>query len=122
MHYIYELTNPTTGLPFYIGRTINPKSRLYDHKLGNKEYVCSRYIKLLKQHGIIPRMNIVASAETSVEASWLEMFYILEYSKKYTILNEFVPTRNLPERPVPIENSDNHEEVVHMVNIIAMGF
>jgi hypothetical protein len=64
--YIYTLTDPTTGLVRYVGKTVNPKRRLHEHMSHAKNTTSSNYnlhsanwIRLLIKENKRPILNII---------------------------------------------------------------
>lgn len=79
MFYIYELVDPITNEPRYIGHTINTYNRLHSHLTKSKKGKSYKDIwirKLLKQ-GITPILNIIDEVESDVY--FWEKFYIWLY-------------------------------------------
>jgi hypothetical protein len=76
--YIYSLDCPITGLPKYIGKTINPKQRLAQHIRSNENTKKYAWIKGLKNLGLKPNLSILESFESDYD--FWENWYI-EYYK-----------------------------------------
>lgn len=87
--YIYELVDPRDNKPFYVGKTINLKRRLYSHihesktKISNKDKFISNMIK----DGFKPIINVI---DETNDDNWshLEIKHIMAYSSKFNIFNK----------------------------------
>lgn len=75
--YIYSLDCPITGVPKYIGKTINPKQRLAQHIRSNENTKKYAWIKSLKNKGLNPVMTILESFENDFD--FWENWYIDYY-------------------------------------------
>lgn len=93
MYYIYELVNPVTNIPFYVGQTNNPRVRLNQHRYatsGNSNVILAdEYIKVMRRGGNEPIMNIIDETDSKAHVDELERYYINEYRMTYNILNVF---------------------------------
>lgn len=93
MHYIYELVNPVTGTPFYVGQTNNLDARFNQHKyaaLGNSNVtLVDQYINVMRRGGYDPIMNVIDETDSKEHVDELERYYINEYRLEYNILNVF---------------------------------
>lgn len=76
--YIYSLDCPITGIPKYVGKTINPTQRLAQHIRSNEHTKKYAWIKSLKNIGLKPNMTILESFEN--DFNFWENWYI-EYYK-----------------------------------------
>lgn len=76
--YIYSLDCPITGIPKYVGKTINPKQRLAQHIRSKEHTKKYAWIKSLKNVGLKPNMTILESFENDFD--FWENWYI-EYYK-----------------------------------------
>lgn len=75
-HYVYSLTCPIENKIKYIGMSINPKSRYYNH-LSNKNLNKKRYwILYLESIGKRPIMDIIKEHPNKKEASEHELYLI----------------------------------------------
>lgn len=95
MYYIYELVNPITDTPFYVGKTVSPEQRLAAHvaRAGSTGNLVSRYISIMKRGGVNPIMNVIDQSDSSDLIDELERMHINLYRLKFNILNEkLMPT------------------------------
>jgi len=88
----YVLIDPRDNKPKYIGRTVDPKSRLRNHfyeaKKNNKTKK-ERWLNLLNKLGKIPKMRILHSRICSItKAIELEKRLVLWFSKYYDLKNQ----------------------------------
>ena len=76
--YIYELIDPRTKEPRYIGKTVNIKTRLQSHL--KSKYVCYKnsWIKNLIKQNLKPVLNIIDEVNESEWQFW-ERHYISLY-------------------------------------------
>lgn len=112
MYYVYALVHPITKLPFYIGKTIDPKNRLKQHIHGKKSLV-SKYIRqAMLGYGIEPIMDILHETNSIEDVNLTEMVLINEYGKEHTILNvtNYVPLKK--ENRVSCVKSVNKNGVI----------
>lgn len=77
--YIYALLD-TQDVPFYVGKTINPKQRFRSHigiaKHGTrKDYVYNKIRKLLRE-GFTPKISIIEQGVTEEQIDEREQFHI----------------------------------------------
>ena len=83
MRYIYLLKDPTTNEIVYVGETSKIKQRYEQHKLGTtsdsdeKKY----WLSSLKEKGLVPIMEILASVNTKQEALIEENKQIVKFLK-----------------------------------------
>ena len=82
--FIYELIDPRTNEPRYIGKTNNPNYRLKNGHLNNSElknktYKCNWIKSLLKQN-LKPTLNIIDEVNENEWQYW-EKFYIGLYKE-----------------------------------------
>ncbi len=84
--FIYELTDPETNKPRYVGKTNKPKRRLRDHiRCCNKIGAWTpknKWIRSLKDKGLVPNMNIINETETN-NINELEIAHIKDYREIY---------------------------------------
>ncbi len=84
--YIYALYCPITKIPFYIGKSYTPISRLIAH-VNNPQVLTGYITKELAEHGYIPKMEILEECTENNGFFW-ETFYInLFMSWNFTLLN-----------------------------------
>lgn len=75
--YIYSLDCPITGVPKYIGKTINPQQRLAQHIRSHENTKKYTWIKSLKNLKLKPIMTILESFENDYD--FWENWYIDYY-------------------------------------------
>jgi hypothetical protein len=78
MTYVYLLLCPETGNIRYVGKTVNPSTRLRDHHRDTKDLPHlhkSRWLKKLQGRGLSPEMEIVETCE-DVDGSAREKVWI----------------------------------------------
>lgn len=75
---IYTLTDPITNEVRYVGKSQNPKKRLYEH-IGESKRKCNTekhfWINYLLSKGYKPVIDVVEECDNS-EAEFFEIFYI----------------------------------------------
>jgi len=104
-HYIYALQDPFTEKIKYIGRTINPKERLYGHICEGRNFNTDKaqWIKSILDQGKIPMIKILEETikEKSVKAEekWMK-------KHKNTILN--ISKSGNGMMPTKSQNKDNY--------------
>jgi group I intron endonuclease len=77
--YIYALIDPTTNEVRYVGKSVNPKRRYYEHKkLTDKNSHKSNWIKKLKSVGITPDLKILEECTMETWES-REIYWISQY-------------------------------------------
>jgi hypothetical protein len=83
LYFIYELSDPRTAIPSYIGITSNPNIRYIQHlerKTGSKKK-CD-WIRDLLAEGIQPKMKILETVDSKQEAQDRERHWIQQYLKQ----------------------------------------
>lgn len=83
MYYVYELVDPRTGVPGYVGITNNPKARHYQHLAmldGNIEK--NSWIRRLEKEEIAPTMRILDTASDRAHAELKERDWINFYLRE----------------------------------------
>ena len=85
-NFIYELIDPETNKPRYIGKTNNPKKRLKKHlnectKIGVWTPK-NKWLLYLKRKGLIPIINIIDETQEN-NINELEINYIKKYRELY---------------------------------------
>lgn len=68
--YIYTLSCPITGFVKYVGKTVDPKTRLRKHITAKKQAATSKWIFSLKDRGLLPIFEIID--ETDLD-NWQQM-------------------------------------------------
>ena len=88
--YIYQLVSSDEKIPFYVGKTNNPKRRLNEHineSLRKKNHSPKKesHIREILNRGADVIMNVL----TEVETDWreIETFYIQSLSSQYQLVN-----------------------------------
>lgn len=76
--YIYALTCPDTGDVKYVGQSVNPSARYYQHVTSKSAEPCHIWIHRLKQDGKRPGFRIIERCERSVSND-IENFWIQHY-------------------------------------------
>ncbi len=90
MHYIYELVDPRTGIPNYIGITGDPSYRIQQHLGGYDGNPTKKaWIRSLKDEGIEVQMNIIETVDDEKEAKQRERYWMQEYLNRGVILYNF---------------------------------
>lgn len=86
--FIYELIDPRTNEPRYVGKTINIKNRLKSHLLYDKAKTYkNNWIKNLLKENLVPKLNIIARVNENEWEYW-EKYYIKLYKEKgYKLTN-----------------------------------
>lgn len=80
MYYVYELVDPRTGIPGYVGITNNPKARRAQHLYlleDNPEKYA--WVQRLRGQGINPIMRILDTASDRKQAEFKERHWINFY-------------------------------------------
>ena len=79
--YIYTLSHPLSGEVKYVGKTIDPKSRLRHHikdaKSGRRNNLSCNWVKSLLKLGLQPKMDIIDEIKGDWE--WLEVYWISQF-------------------------------------------
>lgn len=73
--YIYELSDPRTGVTRYVGKTVDPERRYIQHKTRKESNRKSSWVQSLKRVGLNPVMVILDEVPASEWEFW-EMWYI----------------------------------------------
>lgn len=82
MYYVYELIDPRTGVPGYVGITNNPKARHYRHlALLDGNIKKNSWIRRLSKEGAEPVMRILDTAPNKEQAATKERSWINYYLK-----------------------------------------
>lgn len=86
IYYIYTLTNPLINELFYVGCTVNPKQRFWEHIANRnlKDTLKKReYFSELEANGIKPIMQIVDQIESTnhgyiskMEIAWIRIMQL----------------------------------------------
>lgn len=87
MHAVYELIDPITEAPHYIGYSSNPKRRIYGHLInitGTKEKRI--WIAKLKKQGLKPIMRVVKEYASAEELPYAEEYWYSIYIKRGEVL------------------------------------
>lgn len=93
--YIYGLFSPILNKYFYVGQTKDPEKRFHRHKLNKDNNTNKKYhITLLKDKGLMFRMDILAEITTDLIKKW-ENAYI----------------KHLRQLNHPLTNRENNIEV-----------
>ncbi len=79
--YIYTLSDPTTNIVKYVGKTINPKIRYRTYikqaKNGTRNNLVINWVKSLLKLDLKPNMEIID--EIDGEWEWLEQYWISQF-------------------------------------------
>jgi hypothetical protein len=80
--YIYALVDPESEEVRYVGKSVNPKERLYNHigKCYKEQTRKANWIYSLRKNGQKPRMKILKETNQEEFPYW-EEYYIKEYLK-----------------------------------------
>jgi hypothetical protein len=75
---IYSLIDPRTKLPFYVGKTNDPKIRLKSHRAGRGTTPSAVFIREIRAEGHRPEMEILELCDEKNwqdhEAFWVELY------------------------------------------------
>lgn len=102
VYYVYQLVNPTSGMPFYVGK--GKKRRCYQHLSDKPEYSKNKrltgHIRNLRNSGIEPQVIKIRENLKEEDAYLLEEEQILHYGRigfdeGGVLLNFFVANRPL---------------------------
>lgn len=90
-YYFYILRDPTDMLLKYVGRTVNPKSRLrshiYEAKTNNRNKR-ERWIMSLIKKNKLPELNVIYEKECCIEeAIQIEKMLVRKIGKKFELKN-----------------------------------
>jgi len=69
--YIYELIDPKSNKPRYIGKSNNPQKRLESHLKEKKNTYKNNWIKKLKKENLIPVLNIIDEVSIDTWVFWV---------------------------------------------------
>lgn len=99
LYFVYELFDPREDLPFYVGITIDPNTRLKDHlaHYGNNEIKVA-HVARLRQLKMEPRMQIRDIVTSEHEARQKEKEYIRAYEEQGVSLTNIVWTKPKVDR------------------------
>lgn len=79
--YIYTLSDPTTNIVKYVGKTINPKMRYRTYikqaKNGTRNNLVINWVKSLLKNNLEPKLEIIDEIDGSWE--WLEQYWISQF-------------------------------------------
>jgi group I intron endonuclease len=79
--YIYTLSDPTTNIVKYVGKTINPKMRYRTYikqaKNGTRNNLVVNWVKSILKQELEPKMEIIDEVEGEWE--WLEQYWIGQF-------------------------------------------
>lgn len=91
--YIYTLNCPITGNVRYVGQSVSPNARIFQHitkSICNKgthlETRLNKWICGLQDLGMFPQMHIINIVKTDLAGDF-ERFYIYTLSQVYDLLN-----------------------------------
>lgn len=76
--YIYILVDPRDNQPKYVGKSINPRSRLYQHTYKFHHTLCGNWLKSLSRQGLKPLMEIIDESDDG-NWGWLEQYWIEQF-------------------------------------------
>lgn len=70
MYFVYELVDPCTNSPRYVGITNNPNQRLQEHinRLDGSNTAKETWIQKLQEEHLSPSMKIIEIVQTKKEA------------------------------------------------------
>src|SRR5690242_5563831 len=78
IEFIYELYSKRTGIPFYVGRTNNPNTRLYQHLKDTDITPKAEAIRTMLADGDEPAMRIIETIYDGT-AQLREIYWIQTY-------------------------------------------
>lgn len=99
--YIYTLTDPRDNSIRYVGRTIDPKARLWAHinNMQSEGKAKSTWISELRSNGMLPVMSIIDEANGKDDCVEKETLWIVSYlNNGCDLLNSHMPKANNPNR------------------------
>lgn len=90
LHCIYELSDPRTGRPRYVGKTKEPKTRLQSHIRLQRSGGMARWIKELSDAGLTPVFTVI---EECLGDTWIERerFHVADYKGRFPDLLNVLP-------------------------------
>lgn len=77
--FIYTLTDPTTNLIRYVGKTKSIKRRYAQHLSENSKTHKCNWIKSLKVKGIKPIIQIIDICDNKEDSIWIEQYWISQF-------------------------------------------
>lgn len=87
LHFVYELYDPRTNTPGYVGITNNPNQRYWEHLEGRvgkgRKY---EWIKSLLGEGIKPKLRILETLDDRPEAMRRERYWVQHYTEQGIVL------------------------------------
>ena len=99
MRYIYLLKDPRTNEVVYVGETANIKERYDKHRWGVKADSDEKreWASSLKENGLVPIMEIIATAENKHEALIEESKQIIKFLKNGVKLFNIKSTKTIKQ-------------------------
>lgn len=88
--YVYTLNDPRTGDPKYVGATISPTQRLYQHKGGKTSPQISEWVDELQANGGEPELQIVQEVPRK-QMPRVEREVYRELSQNHDLFNNELP-------------------------------
>lgn len=87
LHFIYELYDPRTDTPGYVGLTGNPSQRYQQH-IERRDGKAEKYewVKRLLSEGVKPKLRILETVENRSEARIREKYWIKHYIEQGILL------------------------------------
>lgn len=121
--YVYELVDPRTNLPFYIGKGKNNRcekhlDETYKNTENKKKYA---YIKGLKNKGLIPVINKIAIELLEEDAYNLEAELIALYGRKGIDKNGILTNICVDNRPPHIPGFKHSEKTKELLRSMRLG-
>jgi predicted GIY-YIG superfamily endonuclease len=114
LHFVYELYDPRTNTPGYVGITNNPNQRYWEHLEGRvrkgKKY---EWVKSLLDEGVKPKLRILETLDERSEAMRRERYWVQYYTKQGIVLTNAHLVYSKRER----ESSD---KIIHIQDAMAL--
>lgn len=107
--YVYEYRDPTTGVPFYVGK--GSGKRYKDHVTGTKNKQMSDKINELKKQGLFPVIEQIFHSDNESVALGVEEHVI----NSYGLLKEGGTLLNILKRGVSNKKVDVPQEVINLL-------
>lgn len=94
-YYVYQLVDPRTGTPHYVGITDNLTRRRWEHinLVGASNQAREAWIRELREKRLVPRIEVIDTAEEWEEVLEREKYWIQFY------IQQGVPLLNIAGNP-----------------------
>src|SRR5436190_19788987 len=94
LYFVYELVDPRTNQPFYVGITKDPNYRMWQH-LTAKDNNKRKKAKIvdIQSEGLSPRMRIIETTENERTVLKKETYWIHKYIEQGIVLTNILQSK-----------------------------